>query len=362
MKKLYSILVFIIFNTSITPAQPTNASLFPKVDHRMELLSIVFKLAKPKLFSDTVNISYSLSIKNHFKQYSNHALIKFVEKLPDSLAYWEMPSLAVHISDAPNLFPLVPYNEEVAVDIWDNRTLLNIQFLGLLSDFYKEAHCDDFFKLQEKYFEKLFKYFETSGKKLNTNWVSHFFGTVQTEQYYPILGLLGIGNWNYMRVNFPIKNRYTFTLFSPQKFDENGFPIGFSIQNMLRSSLHEYIHTFGNQVVDKNMKALQKPAAKLLKTPKVWEKVKPTFFNNEQYLMYESIVRAVAIKYMVKHPEIETTREKEIATQEKSGFFWMRDLLNHLDNYEKNRGKYPNFETYMPELVIHFEKIADELK
>jgi Domain of unknown function (DUF4932) len=338
-------------------AQPTPNTLVPKVDKRMEALSIAFRLAKPNEFSDTLNPQYAKAIHQFFDKYSNHTFINYLKTLPDEYVHWEKPSLAVHISQPPAFEPLVMLNDTTKIDGWDNRTLLNVQFLRQLRQFYQETEAEKFFASQAEYYESVNQQFEKEGIKVHTQWVKDFFGIAPTEQYFALVGLQGIGNWNYLRVNYGQNRRDAFTLFSPSKFDQNSLPIALNTEAMARSNLHEYIHAFTNQLVDKNMTILRKPSEKLLAKATVWEKVKNTFFNNYQFLMYESLVRASTIKYLVAHSEIRTTLEKEIATQEKAGFLWIRDLVKELDRYEQNRNKYPDINAFMPELNHFFTKL-----
>jgi hypothetical protein len=38
------------------------------------------------------------------------------------------------------------------------------------------------------------------------------------------------------------------------------------------------------------------------------------------------------------------------------GFFRIKDLVDYIDEYEKNRNKYPNMESYMPAIIIFILK------
>jgi hypothetical protein len=78
--------------------------------------------------------------------------------------------------------------------------------------------------------------------------------------------------------------------------------------------------------------------------------------------MYESLVRAVSIKYLAEHREIDTSREREIRAQERAGFFWMRGLVEQLDRYQQDRTRYPTLAAYMPELVRYFAGVAEAME
>ncbi|MBL0355902.1 MAG: DUF4932 domain-containing protein [Chitinophagaceae bacterium] len=361
------IIFFFAFLGSITLyAQPVANPLLPKVDNRIELLSIVFKLAIADDFNDTKNPRYTNSIRNHFTKYSAHLLIEYVRSLIDSfqkdsidIGSWEIPSLALHLSQPHGLEPLVSFSDSITSDGWDNRTLLNLKFVTLLKQFYTDARCEAFFKSQEAYYALVNQAYEKQSKKLNGDWIKNFFSVATTENYYGILNLQGLGNGDYIRVNFKNNHRNTHTIFECAAFDENGVPSNFSNPIFERNILHEYIHAFTNQVIDNNLAALQKPAETILASPKVFKLMKNTFYGNWQYLLYESLVRACTIKYMMSNEKDNTTATKEIIKQEELGFFWIKGLVEKLSIYENNRKKYKNLEAFMPEVIKYFRYVAD---
>ena len=53
----------------------------PKVDDRVELLSIVFRLAELREYNTEWFGLYTEKIKKHFEPYKNHELIEFAKEL-----------------------------------------------------------------------------------------------------------------------------------------------------------------------------------------------------------------------------------------------------------------------------------------
>lgn len=370
MLKLLSVFICVVSFCPGLLTQPVANSLIPKVDERMELLSIVYKLAVANDYDvDTLNPVYSKAVYNHFNRYSNHPFIKYIKQIADSLAKdsidignWEIPSIAMHISQPPDFSPLITFHDTAYADGWDDRTLLTEKFIALLKQFYKDTDCSTFFKLQQSYYETVDREVEREIIQVNKKWFENFFTLPATENYYAITSLQNIGVWDYIRVNFSNNRRNTYTVFGCDTFDKNGIPTNFANPQIARKYLHEYIHAFTNQLVDKNIFVLQKPAEIILSNPKVWEHVKGAFYNNWQFILYESLVRACSVKYISGNEGFETTRDKEILMQEKYGFFWMRGLVEKLDDYEKNRSKYKSLEDFMPEIKKYFEKVAEDIK
>jgi len=276
-------------------------------------------------------------------------------------AYWEIPAVAVHLSQPPKLEPLMAFNDISNTDDWESRQLFNENFVNLLRQFYRDAKAENFFKALESYYKSVNREYEKRGIKLNKKWIEDYFGIKTTEDYYPVIALK-MRNGAYMRVNFANNYRHTVTIFETNSFDARGIPTTFKNPYIPRMMLHEYIHAFTNQLIDKNKNNFQIDGETILRNPRVYNLVKNTFYGNWQYLLYESLVRACSIKYLAANKDISQDIEKEIAAQEKAGFLWMRALLKELENYEANRTKYKNFEDFTPQLILFFNKTATELK
>ncbi len=368
MKKKVLLFIYAICLSGHLFAQPVANSLMPKVDKRVELLSIAFRLAGDKDFNDNLNPIYTNTIDKYFKKYINHPFIKYIQKLTDSLnknniewGIWSVEALAVHLSQPPFLEPIIAIADFSNVDGWEDRTLLNTKMVTLLREFYKDAECEVFFKSQQKYYASVEAACEKYVPKLNSNWINNFFGIASSENYYPIICLcMRMGG--YTRVNFQNNHRNTYTFFECKHFDSNGIPTGFKDEYFPRMMLHEYIHTFTNQLVDKNLKSLQSAAETMLANPGVASRVKNTFYDNWPFLLYESLVRAAAIKYMKDNTEIKTTAEKEITIQEKAGFFWMKGLVALLDEYGISRSNYKTLEAYMQIIIEYFNSVAKQMQ
>lgn len=353
---------FLMISLSVF-GQSTDGVIIPRVDQRVELLSIMHRLATGKI-GGAANPGYNAAIDNHFKKYAGHSAIRYLKTIVDSLAKegldasaWELPSLAVHLSQLPELKPLVPYNA-TTTDGWDDRTLLKSNLVSGIQQFYRDSKSAAFFDSQRAYYQSIFDHYRKTGIQIKDDWLKDFFRLPKTESYFPIVAL-GASEGAYLRVNFADNKRHTATIFTVSAFDQKGLPSNFTEPSYSWLLLHEQVHSYANQLVDSNLQALQPAAEKLLKRPEVWSKFKDTFYNNWQFLLYESMVRACSLKYGLAHPDYTKDAEKDIRKQEAAGFVWMRGLVNELTRYEKDREKYPDLNTFMPEIVAYLNKAAN---
>jgi len=44
------------------------------------------------------------------------------------------------------------------------------------------------------------------------------------------------------------------------------------------------------------------------------------------------------------------------------GFFWIEELVEELENYDKQRDKYPTLESYMPKLAEAYKNWAENMQ
>lgn len=352
-------LIFLCTTTSI--ARPEDRPLAPRVDKRVELLCIAARLAGIKGFDDDLNKVYSREIDRHFGAYKSHPLIKLFRRMKPKLddEYWEIPGVALHLGQPPKLEPLMAFDDTANVDGWESRDLFTADVVALVQQFYRDAKAEEFFAAQEPYYRSVAGAYEARGVRLNRAWVSEFVGLGATEDYFPIVGL-GLRSGVYTRVNFADNRRHTITVYETTSFDGGGVPTTFTNDVYPRMMLHEYVHAFTNQLVDKHGAELRGSAETILKDPKVFEIVEKTFYGNWQYLLYESMVRACCLEYLRANGGFGADLETEIAKQEAAGFPWIRGLVKELDEYQANRARYRNLDEFMPRIVSFFKRTADE--
>ncbi|MFN8651847.1 MAG: DUF4932 domain-containing protein [Gemmatimonadales bacterium] len=347
-------------------APPAAAPVVPQLDVRLELLGIAYRLATNTFPAESLPATYRDAVQRHFGRVRSHPFLQRLRQLADSTAQaggdlgaWEIPSLAVHLGPPPAFAPLVSRAPADTSDGWDDRALLDPGFLSLLRAFYREARAEDFFRRQRGYFDAVNEAFRQRFTPVDPAWFREFTGLEPTERYTPIAGLMALGAGDYLRVNFGAGRRNTHTIVVAGAYDSAGLPGAQWKEWVTRSSVHELVHAYTNQVIDRYADALRPAAESLLALPEVHARVKDTFYGNWQYLLYESLVRAVAIRYQARDA---ATEARDISAQEQAGFLWIRGLLGVLDRYAGDRGRYPTLIELGPELVRYFQGTTAALR
>lgn len=111
MKRPRPILLLILNSTSCQQQSKTLAE--SKVDIRVELMSIVFRLADSEEYSSRRFPKYINSIEAHFNAHKEHELISYIKETlrPKGVGFDAVMAMAVSITDTYLFEPLNPFSE-----------------------------------------------------------------------------------------------------------------------------------------------------------------------------------------------------------------------------------------------------------
>lgn len=330
----------------------------PKVDQRVELLSIVFRLAGNKEYNTTDNVNYVDAIHQHFDKFVNHPLINYARELRDSdgISYDAVMAMAVHLKYPPDLDLAVPFSANETDQRWDATHAA--KFVSLLKQFYKDADCKTFFQLHAADYVLAQQRFDDLFKNLDVAWYYKFYGRAPDEKFNIIIGL-GNGGGNYgPHVNMPDGSRNIYAIIGSATFDNNGAPV-YESPVYLPTLIHEFNHSFINYLTDRYHQQLNGPGEIIFE--KEAEKMRRQAYWDWKTMTSEALVRASVIRYLKDHNTDTTIADRELKLQLARGFVWMRSLVNLLGLYEKQRATYPTLESFMPEIVRFYETIAPQI-
>ena len=145
MKKI--IMLFLLSSLSFlsfAAGRNDNSNLsLPKIDKRVELLSIVFRLAGNYEYNMDMFKNYVKDIHDYFDKYKDHPLIVFASKLRDTrgVGFDAVMKMAVHINQPPELNPIIPFTSMVPEPRWGKEDAE--KFIELLKQFYIDTKCEE---------------------------------------------------------------------------------------------------------------------------------------------------------------------------------------------------------------------------
>jgi hypothetical protein len=353
MKHLY---LLVLCAVSITLQAQTKVLLEkPKVDERVELLSIVFRMAGAEEYSSEEFKLYTNRINKHFASYKNHPISAFVQKQRETAGtgYDAVMKMAVHISPAPNFKPLVTFTDNLP-ERWGEKQAH--EFLALLRQYYKDADCEKFFSQNRELYRESEKLFMPVFNDLDTQWYKDFYGKEPKEKFNIILGL-GNGGGNYgPDLIYPDGRREVFAIMGTWATETDSMPrYG---KEIFPTLVHEFNHSFVNYLNEMHKAKLEKGGSKIFGF--VETQMRNQAYANWQTMLDEALVRAAVIKYMKDHKYSKEALDTETNIQLNRGFIWIEKLVAKLEEYSANRNKYPTLESYMPKLIHFYNNISKD--
>jgi hypothetical protein len=359
MKKTFLTSVFLL--TALLTIGQTNSILSPpKVDRRIELLSIVSRLAGYEEYSQDRYKPYVKDIHAHFDKYINHPLIKFAKELRDSngIGFDAVMLMAVHLKQPPALTPLITFSKNIPEERWGLAAAK--KFASLLQKFYVDANCESFFKAEENTYRLAEEKFKPVYDKLDLNWYKHYYGKMPTGKFNIIIGL-GNGGGNYgPNIIFPDGKEEIYAIIGTWDTDSLGQP-HYTLEDDFPILLHEFNHSFVNCLIEKNKTAFEKSGSFIFNDSLIKAKMESQAYGTWEAMLSEALVRASVINYLKYHEPDGKSAEKELITELDNGFFWMKELVNLLSTYENSRQHYPTLDSFMPEIILFYNKTAKDI-
>ncbi|WP_394420260.1 DUF4932 domain-containing protein [Tenacibaculum mesophilum] len=331
----------------------------PKVDKRIELLSIVFRLADSHEYSQNLFPKYVESIQNHFEKFKSHDLIKYVksELHEKGIGFSSVMSMAIHITEPQNIKAMiVTFSNKSLERPWSKEG--STQFLKLLNEFYIDADCETFFNNNKELYKAASNRFKKVYQNLDLEWYQKFYGE-DPKGEFKIINALGNGGASYgPKIIYPDGNEVIYAIMGTWSVDNLGMP-KYEVNDYFPTILHEFNHSFVNHIIEKHRSELQKSGTIIF--DKVKDKMNKQAYGNWKTMYDEALVRATVIKYMKDHNYDKKTIENELNEQLNSGFLWTHELVKELERYDNNRDRYPTLESFMTELIFFFNKTASEI-
>lgn len=355
-KKKTRIIYTLFFSllTIFSFGQKSNTFEKPKVDERVEILSIVFRLAECKEYSSEKFKLYTDKIQAYYSPYKNHELISFVRKLrkENNVSHDAVMSMAIHLDN--NLNPLVKFTDKIPDQHWGKDNAY--EFVRLLKKFCVESNSKKFFIENQKLYNEVSEKFLPVYEHLDMAWYTSFYGKEPNEKFIVVNGL-GNGGGNFgPSIAFPNGKRTVYAIMGTWEVDSLGMA-KFTLGKYFPTLVHEFNHSFVNDLLDKNPEPFRKSGEKIYQS--VENEMNNQAYGNWQTMLNEALVRAAVIKYMKDHKFTEQEIQDEINKQLNRGFLWIEELEAELENYDRQRNIYPTLESYFPKIVKAYETYAE---
>jgi hypothetical protein len=322
------------------------------IDSRVELISIVFRLAGNPEYTQGRVPNYLRDIDEHFGPFRDHALIKLAARLRNTrgVSYDAPMSLAVHLADAERLEERIPFDAQpLGLDKrWRLEELR--EFLTLSRQFVKETRFAEFQKAHQSLFDQtVIRAEDLLKREARLEWFNQFFGARPNADFNVVLGMVNGGCCYGSRIAFKDREEL-YCILGVWLCDTNGIP-RFD-RTVLDTVTHEFGHSYVNPLVYRYTQELEAPGKKLF--TQVKSRMQRMAYGNWETMIHESIVRAAVVSYL-RSTQGEAAASQQTAREIRNGFLWMEELVRTLGDYEKQRDRHPTLDTFFPKIIQFFK-------
>jgi len=325
------------------------------VDPRVELMSILFRLAGNAEYNQCQIPAYNKAVESWFAPYRGHEAVRLAHGL--GIGFDAPMKLAVHVTDIESLAERVPFDGP-GIHLYEGWDAGKARaFLNAARAFVADTKFNDFLTSQEPLYQatnaRLQAFVET---RADLAWFSRFFGS-GTPGRFAILPGMANGSASYA-VHFggPAGADENYAIPGVWTLDAKALPV---FNTDWRTTIvHQFVRSYCGPVVNKFAPGMERAARQLYAA--AGDAALPHSPGNWRMLLDEYMVRAIAIRYAVDHDGAAAARNL-IRAESAHSFVRIGDLSDLLGQYEKDRRHYPTFESFMPRVAKFFDDLAPQI-
>jgi hypothetical protein len=327
-------------------------------DPRIELFSIIFRLAGNPEYAQARIPAYNQAIDGWFGRWRDHPAVRTAREFRQNygVSYDAVMSLAIHVSDVETLQERVPFDQPgILLDSrW--RGAAARRFLDAARRFVADTQFVDFLVSQQSLVELTNERMrELADKSFDSGWFERFFGPREV-RFRTVPALANGGNSYGPRMLDADGVLETYAILGLALVDDDGLPR--ISPGYISTMVHEYCHSHANPLIDLFAGELDGAGQRLFEATR--EQMRAQAYSSGRVVLYETLVRAATVRYFAEHEgagAAERVIEYEHGTR---SFLWTGELAKLLGFYERDRESYPTLESFMPRVVDFLNMAATD--
>ncbi len=337
--------------TTAAGAQDVRAA----TDYRVELMSILFRLAGNNEYHQCRVPAYDKAIDSYFAPSRDHEAVRLARSL--AIGFESPMKLAVNLRDADSLAERIPFDRPGThlFKGWDAAKVR--AFLDAARRFSADTKFQAFLQSQQPLYAATNARLELFiNGQTDLAWFARFFGPHPPARFVIVPGLANGAPSYAARVVDETGVQEIYAIPGVSKVDADGLPVFDA--DWRTTMVHELSHAYTDPAAAQAAASIGKSAALVFEP--VAAAMKRQSYGTWQAMLNESLARAATIQYVTEHDGPDAARR--VLRQENSrSFFWMADLVALLDTYSASRQQYPTFESFMPRVAQFFDALAPRI-
>lgn len=330
------------------------------VDERVELLSVVFRLAGADEYSANDAKAYVRDIEQWFGPYRQDTLVRYARRLrnENGIGYDAVAMMAVCLEGEGGRYRL-PRNEDTLKELYggDRWNAFNTaEFVRLLNAFYDRSGFGRFFREHGEWYRRMTDRFALQ-VNFNRDWYPAFYGT-GGEEYRIILGCSNGGNNYGPRIYSDEGKKTAYAVLGCWGFGEEDLA-DFSGHTPIL--IHEFNHSFINPLMklDGNRDRLETAGERIHQA--LSRVMADQAYGTWPTVINEALVRAAVVRYLRDNGASAVTVAREIYIQENKYFLWTAGLDSLLGVYAAHRDQYPSLRSFYPRIIHFFDSVGTRI-
>lgn len=321
-----------------------------RVDRRVELISIVFRLGGGDEYRSAPATRYTAEVDKTFAPFRSHPAIAATRELrkTNSISFDAPMMLAIHL-DA-QLQPIsvddLPKREKrwAGVDVH--------AYAAKLRDFAEVTKFDEFFAAQRTYHEAVETKLRLAIEAENpVAWFDELFGARAKARYVVVPGLL-TGTMNFgPSVTLPDGTLEMYQVLGVTRTD--GMPE--TDADSLAILIHEMAHSYVNPLFARFEDQLDRAGTALYAL--VAPQMRAQAYVDWTTMLNESAVRALTVLY-IRQRKGDAAAARAARREIRSGFVWTNELVDVFRSYQRDRASIGSIEAFMPKVIAFFDALA----
>jgi hypothetical protein len=333
-------------------AQPYRAG----VDPRVELMSIIFRLAGNNEYSQGRVPAYNQAIDRHFGPFRDHAAVQLARELHqhDGVSFDAVANMAVQVKDVETLAERIPFDSPASRLEPRWHGVKARRFLEQARKFAADTNFAAFLKSEQPLYDLTNSRLRALiDQHADLAWFDRFFGARAKARFIIIPGLVNGGSSYGASITAEDGVQEIYAIPGVWNLDGDGQP-RFDA-GWVPTLVHEFAHSYVAPLLAPALPQLQTAGDRLLAP--VHEQMNRQAYDGAKTVLEESVVRASTARYIFDHEGAEAAA-RAVNYERARSFLWTGELFDLLGEYQKDRARYPTLDLFLPRMVTFFNDVS----